>query len=202
MNRSVPNEATDKDVQILRELFSSYASRQHYRKNQYIWNIFKAFITDKRNIEIRIFVIVRRCTNKNLLQLILSDIVKMERNEEHSEHVLDGWKLEEEEYLSDKYKNANLLTPEILSIFKNVTHLRLTCFLYPLSLQSLLSLINDTQIKEVEIFGKYWIPKVKVMSSFTNILSQYKKANFNIQVVKDTKCTAGTDKITIKRMNK
>ena len=163
------NEISDnaKDVSILRGLFNSCLSKQEYVGNQYIWNIFNSFINHKQEIKIDIDQLDENCENKQLLQLILSEIVKQEDKKE--------------EYCSDKYKNKNLLKPQILSIFKNVTHLEIYCRLYPLSLESLLSLINNTQIKKVEIEGYFWLKKVKEMSSFNNISSKYQKANFNME---------------------
>ena len=161
----------DKNVSILSCLFSSCLSKQQYVGNQYIWNIFNSFINHKQEIKIHIDQLDEYCENKQLLQLILSEIVKQEEYKE--------------EYCSDKYKNKNLLKPQILSIFKNVTYLYIDCDSYPLSLESLLSLINNTQIKKVEINGEYWLRKVKEMSSFNNILSKYKVANFNMEFDED-----------------
>ena len=164
------NEISDnaKDVSILRGLFNSCLSKQEYVGNQYIWNIFNSFINHKQEIKIDIDQLDENCENKQLLQLILSEIVKQEDKKE--------------EYCSDKYKNKNLLKPQILSIFKNVTYLYIECLYYPLSLESLLSLIKDTQIKNVYIWGQYWLEKVKEMSSFNDISSRYTNANFNMEI--------------------
>ena len=80
-----------------------------------------------------------------------------------------------------KYKNNNLLKREILSIFKNAKYLEIYCYDYPLSLESLLSLIVDTKIKEVVIKGYFWVPSLKNFSSFNIIINEYKKSNFNLE---------------------
>ena len=47
-----------------------------------------------------------------MLGLILTDLVEIDDDEKYSE---------------EKYKNKNMLKPEILSIFKNVTSLTIEC---------------------------------------------------------------------------
>ena len=151
-----------KTFKILKGLFSSCSLKEKYIGNQYVLNIFNAFINNKHKIDINIYVLDKWCKNKGLLGLILSDIK------------------EGEEY-SDEYKDKNLLKPQILSIFKNVTHLNITCSEYPLSLESLLSLIKDTNIEEVTLSGYYWLRKVKELPSFNSISRKYEEANFSME---------------------
>ena len=183
-----------KDYQILKGLFDSYLAKEQYVGNEYIWSIFNAFVNYKHKIDIHLDRLGASCKNKDLLGLILSDTVKMKYVKPTGR-----WDFKEEEYLSDKYRNKNLLKPEILSIFQNVTDLRIGCNFYPLSLESLLVLIKNTQIRKVEIWGPRWLPKVKAMSSFSNILSQYKQENLNMEF-KDHKETK--DSILIITCNK
>ena len=157
--------ANDKDVKILQDLFDSCTSRKQYVGNQYIWNTFNTFINHKRKIEISIERLKDHCKNEGLLRLILSDIEQEERYQEYS---------------PDKYENKNLLKPQILAMFKNVTHLVIRCNRYPLSLESLLSLIDNTQIRQVNVFG-YWLPEFRFTTSFKNISNKYRQANFNME---------------------
>ena len=167
-----PISKNSQGVSLLKDLFSSCISGKKFAGNNYIWNTFQAFIMNKKKVDIHVSDLDRYCHNKGLLGLTLRNIVKMEEEEK-----------EEKEYLLDKYKNKNLLKPQIISIFNNVTYLEIWCSDYPLSMESLLSLINGTQIKKVEIFDTWntWLPLLKVHLSFNNISRKYKQSNFNLQ---------------------
>ena len=156
-----------KAVSVLSYLFSSILSGKEYVGNKYIWNTFNTFIMSKKDIFVRIAKLDKYCLNKNLLALIFSDLIKNDDDDNRAMII---------------NKNQNLVKPEILKIFKNVTYLRIHCKKYPLSLESLLSLINGTQIKTVVIDdpGSTWLSSVK-SSSFADVSSKYKKANFKME---------------------
>ena len=158
-------EDNKRDVKIIKGLFDCILSGEKYVGHEYIWNIFNAFIDQKNTITINAMsmspnLYIGQCRNEGLRKLILSDM------------------LEGEDYSEDKYKGKNLLRREILSIFKNVTYLTINCYNHPISLKSLFSLINGTQIKKIDINGQDWVKKVTESSSFTNILSVYQQGNF------------------------
>ena len=73
-----------------------------------------------------------------------------------------------EEYASDKYKNKNLLKREIMLIFKNVTMLMVTSQYHPLSLESLLELVDGTQITRIILNGEGWVESAMNKFSFDN----------------------------------
>ena len=123
------------------------------------------FIDDKTEISIDIERLQKYCKNKGLLSLILSEIVKIGKGEEYSD---------------DKYKNKNSLKPEMISVFKNVTYIGMICEEYPLSLKSLLSLIDGTQINRVWIRGRQWLSKLKSSREFGDISKLYEEAHFKM----------------------
>lgn len=154
----------------MKELFDACLSDDGYEGNQYIWKIFNAFIDHKDEIEIDMRHVDENCSNKALLDLVLSDVVKQQ------------WLGDKyEEYSEDKYKTKNLLKREILTIFRNVTSLEIGCQEYPFSLDSLFSVINATQITTVKIAGMRWLPSLKAQPIFDGIVRKYKQSNFNLQ---------------------
>ena len=93
-----------KVVPVLHHIFSCVILEQKYVGNEYIWDTFNTFIMNKTDISVNIDSLDYRCTNKELLKLIFYDFYK---------GVLA--------IATDK--NQNLIGPEILSIFKNVSDL-------------------------------------------------------------------------------
>lgn len=153
-----------KDVMLLEDLFCSVICGKQYKGNQYVWNTFKAFVNHKERLDICIDLLVKYCQNNGLLKLLVTDIVKAE---------------EGEKYLESKYVNKNLLRRQILSIFNKVTHLFIYGKNYPISLESLLSLIDGTQIKRVSMSGCEWL-REPTLPSFIHISRKYRKAGFEI----------------------
>lgn len=156
----------DRDVKVLKGLFDAYLAGHEYAGNQYVWNIFNAFVNHKHKLDIKIGKLESYCKNKALIGLILSERLK---------------KGEYAAYSARECGNKNLLKREIISIFKNVTYIEIGCLDYPLSLESLLSLINDTQITTVKIIGNYWSRKLKGTPLFRNMERKYKESNFKLQ---------------------
>ena len=68
---------------------------------------------------------------------------------------------------------------EILSVFKNVKHLKMESWSYPFSLESLLSLIKGSKIKKVEIFCGPWLEK----SSLNDMAKKYEQEKFKMHPV-------------------
>ena len=105
------------------------------------------------------------------MNLIFESIVKVEEDNE--------------EYISMiKHQNQNLIKPEVFKIFKHVTCLIIYCHQYPLSLESLLALIDGTQINEIGINGNHWVPSVK-SASIHDITSKYAEAKIKLVLVDD-----------------
>ena len=149
-----------KDVSILKYLFSSALPNQTFIGNQYIWNVFQAYINQKDNITIDIQQLDEHCKNKNLLRLILTDLAKIG---------------EDDKYLEENYKNKNMLMPEVLSIFKHLEWIDIECNGYPLSFESLLSVIRDKKIDSVRIEDDHiWLSEAQLY------VNQYDKADLMI----------------------
>lgn len=91
------------------------------------------------SIEISVDQVVECCENKNLLKLLFYDLIKDEKRE------------------GVKDENQNLLRREILTIFQNVKGLCIRKVhskpRYYVSLESVLSLIKDTQIERVDVMS-------------------------------------------------
>ena len=155
-----------KVVPVLRHLFTCVLSEQRYVGNEYIWNTFNTFVMNKTYISVNIDALDYRCMNKELLKLIFHDFGKGDPA-----------------IATDK--NQNLIRPEILSIFKNVTQLSIQCVEYPICLDSLLSLIKGRQIKTVGIYGDRWLPSLKSTALFEDISEKYREHNFKIEFGKD-----------------
>ena len=155
------------DVKILESLFDCILSGKNYDGNEYIWNVFNAFIDQKQKIEIGIDNLSEYCESEGLLGLTVSEILKGKYDEHYSE--------------DDKYKGKNLLKREILSIFNNVTYLKIVSYNHPISFNSLLTLINGTNLTKIELWGEEWLSNVKEASTFKDVLWQYKQANFRME---------------------
>ena len=150
-----------KDVSVLAELFSATLSGQRYAVNEYIWNTIKVFVENKTKISVWYDALHQNCKNKDLLNLIFYDVVK--------NNSFDDTEI--------RCENQNMPKRDILKVFKNVTSLNLDCRYCPISLESLLSLIIETQIETVTVHGYGWMPHVISVSSFDDILSKYEEAN-------------------------
>lgn len=151
-----------KVVPVLRPLISSIISREEYLGNQYVWSTFNTFILNKREIEVDLMALNTFCQNEDLLRLIFFNLVQG-RGE------------------LPKEENQNLLKPDILKLFKNVTYLEINCTDYPLSLRKLLDLIKGTQITKVQINGQYWLSAVQKSYFFEDIVNEYEKSNFKME---------------------
>ena len=164
-------------VSVLSDLFSTIISGKEYVGNQYVWNTFNAFIMNKQKILIHIDNLDEYCHDKELLNLIFGDLIKIIKKEE--------------EYKYDemiKFETQNSLKSNVIKLFKNMTYLWITCRSYPLSLKSLLKSIKDTQIIKMQIWGSKWLPSVKSCSALDDITREYGKANFNINFTIKDKC--------------
>ena len=158
-----------KDVSALKYLFSCILSEQEYEGNEYVWNTLKAYIMNKKLLRFNIDELDKHCKNKKLLKLIFYDLIKSDE---------------------DKYdamiinKNQNLLRPEMLKVFENVTKIWINTDEYPISLEALLFLINGTQIKELMIYASYnnegWLPSINSSSSIDDIKKKYAASNFKM----------------------
>ena len=84
--------------------------------------MFTAFVMNKKSICWNVDELDKYCSNKDLLKLMFTDFIRIDDKEK---------RLIENE-------NQNLIRPEILKIFKNVTGLTIDCKYYPLSLEALL----------------------------------------------------------------
>ena len=165
----IPDNA--KDVLVLNDLFSSFLSRKGYAANQYISDSFMTFITSKQKIRMCLYNLNKYCKNQKSLKLIFNDMIQVDKDAH------DKYKYDE----MIKKKNQNLLNSNVLKLFKNVTYLEIRSARHPVSLESLLELINGTQIREVEISGHNILLSLEAWSSLADIRCKYKKANFNME---------------------
>ena len=182
-NKGWTDNISDEQVETLKVLLNSWLSGEEWNGNQYIWSIFKEYVSHKHEIVFGVDALVKFYKNEGFYGLLLSSWLK-------KVHSAD------EVYSENEWTNQNLLKREILSIFKNVTQLEIWCSEYPLSLKSLLSLITDTQINRVVVFGypKFYTRKENVDAvsnlkstsfDYRDILSEYKQANFTMEVKKE-----------------
>ena len=107
------------------------------------------------------------CKNKRLLKLLFHDFISTKTDISDTGSIMN--------------ENQNLLKPEVLRIFKNVTKLKIICGEYPIALESLLTLIIQNNIEEVELHGEKWLLSVKLETSFDLISSKYNKANYYLE---------------------
>ena len=108
---------------------------------------------NKKEFQIDLKSLDLHCKNKALLKLLFYDFITTKTDKYDGYLILN--------------KNQNLLKPEILKIFKNVTELQIYCGEYPIALESLLPLITQNNIKKVDIYGGNWIASVQSGSSFS-----------------------------------
>ena len=162
---------------IVNQLFCSVISGKDYPGNKYLWKAFKAFLNQKESIGLHLRELDENCHDKALLKVLFSDIVEMDDYEKYSEK---------------KYRNKNILRPEIISVFKNVKRLWIRCqsilyvregyrkaikdYSYPLSMESLLSSIKNTHVNRVEIMC-YGRLKRKLVTKYE---LKYRLANIDL----------------------
>ena len=163
------NEIADsaEDVSILKRLFGYYLSPWSQGKikgNQYIFDTFQCFANHKETIKINIAYLDWYCHNKDLLALLFDKIINTRYNP------------------SSDSLTQNILRKDVIKIFKNVKTLRIWAGDYKLSLLSLLSLIDGTQITEVKIYNAYWIGAINSSSSINDIVNKYKNANYEVKI--------------------
>lgn len=158
-----------KDASVLKHLFSVILSKKEYIGNKYILDTFNTFIMNKKRITISISKLHKFCKNEELSKLMFGNFSRKAHREFYPECI-------EEE-------NQNLLNPDILKIFKNVTHLKINCEGHPFSFEYLLSLIKETKIKKIEIYAgtSHRWDKLKSSSAYDEIAKKYKKAKFIIK---------------------
>ena len=186
------------------------------RFNEFIYSTWNAFISNKTQIIINMWRLHEHIGNLEFLGLIFSNFRTDKFETEFLDHnthkkinteILEMFnRLPNSNNFSqprDK-DDANLIKPEILNIFSNATSLTIdrTQYYYPntywpLSLDALLTLIKNTNIKKVKItahpnrLNKSWISSVwkeKSVKSKSNkekesneIVKLYKQSGYNIQ---------------------
>lgn len=164
------------DVSTLKSLFAYYLypeSQKEFKPNQYIFNTFLCFLNNKDSIMVDLDKLDEHCPNKGILSLIFTQIIKDTDNDA----VLT----------MNEDNDKNLVKKEVFTLFKNVTDLFITCDSYSISLLALLSIINNTKINNIKIYGDNWLPSIVSSSAFNGIVAEYKKANFTFELKKDNK---------------
>ena len=128
--------------------------------NAYILESFHCFVNAKQEIKVDLRKLDEYCGNKGLLGLLFSKLVKDTRLKE---------------------KDQNLIKRDLFKLFANVNYLLIYCHEYSFCLSSFLSVIDNTKIDKVEIYGDKWLPSIASSSSYDFICTQYKKANFDLK---------------------
>ena len=148
---------------MVSSLFGYYLSRSLVEKvvcNTYILKSFQCFVNNKQAIRVCLDNLDFYCSNKGLLGLLFSKLVRK---------------------TSVKEKDQNLLKRDALKVFNNVNNLEIWCHLYSFCLSSFLSVIDGTKVNKVDIIGNNWLPSIASSSSFNFICTQYEKANFKLE---------------------
>ena len=135
--------------------------------NQYVYNTFISFITQKTKIDIHLHA-AAGIKDKYFLDIVLFDIEA------------DGSK-----YDRDECDFTNLIRPQIIKLFKNLTQITINTAgwrgTYTISLLALLSMIKNSSVTDVTIYDTYnrWLYKLWKRSS-NEIIERYEKAMFSI----------------------
>jgi len=134
--------------------------------NAYILKSFQCFVNNKQEIRVNLQMLDISVSNKGLLGLLFSKLVSE---------------------TSVKEKDQNLLNKQVLKIFKNVNYLYINSSGYSFCSSSFLSVIEDTKVTKVNMYGSDWLPSMASSSSFNFIVSQYQKVNFKLEFKNNNK---------------
>ena len=152
---------------LLSKLFNYTITQNISSINQYVYNTFISFITQKTKIEINLDN-AAGIKDKYFLDIVLFDIEA------------DGSK-----YDRDECDFTNLIRPQIIKLFKNLTQITINTGdwsgTYTISLLALLSMIKNSSVTDVTIrdYGNEWLSKLWKRSS-NEIIERYEKAMFSI----------------------
>ena len=172
-------------VSILSDLFSNYLNNKNNKTiisnktAKYIHDTFECFVNHKDRITMEIGHMDLECENKALLDLLFYPFVEEKRDDYNHDND------------SEKYKNKNIPKKIMFDIFDNVTHLDISCmaikdrYQFPLSLLSLLSVINGTHVNTIQIYTPSddgWLVSLGSTPLFMKIRNEYKKSNFTLKL--------------------
>ena len=161
------------EVNILRHLISNYLNNNNdYKKivDSYIYNTFHAFITNKKEIKIKIWRMQYSEVNKEMIDLIMNPL------ESDYPRIASP---------RSSFSNINLFKKELLQIFKYAKKIIFyTDTQYRICLYSLASIISGSSLDQIILelgeqrFYDDYISKQYVITS--SLRSKYNDINYNI----------------------
>ena len=167
------NNMTKSDVNILSHLFDIYCSKEHNRKyDGYIYQTYQCFIKHKQQIHIRLYYIDD--INEDMRNLIMHP---MEDDDKSIGRICGDV--------------TNLFRKKLLEIFHYATKIVFDLsdynYVYRISLESLLSIIEKSSVEEIVLVLGYQSDYNKLCSIYPlseELKERYNKAKYNISDLK------------------
>ena len=152
--------------------------------NEYLYRTFKCFVNHKDKIDIDMHCIDEYIEDKKVQNLLFYDIISFGMRYDNKD--ISKW-------MDANNNTQNLLKPIFFDVFKNVKEVKIkvdylgTGSVYPFSLLSLLSIIQNTEVNKVLIYTEprpdltIWESLFSI-SSFDSIVNNFKENQYGIKI--------------------
>ena len=168
---------------VITQLINAQITGEAAQIDQYIMDTFNSFIKHKKKIDIKVEYVIKKVKDKELV----NNIINKGESTEYKHGKTDVIRRESKDM-------TNLINSKIIKMFTNVQEIEMTINemfnnnnIYTISLIGLLSIIESTSIKRVEI-SMYWKKKAGISwlsalwkSSSNELIQKYNNMGFDIK---------------------